>query len=277
MTALIVGAALIRDTFREAFARKVFWGLFGLSTALLLFFLFIMRIDVVQGATATVALFGQSVGKSVDVTRLVRGVHGGIASVLYVWMMLLALFASAGLIAAIFEPGRIELLLSKPVSRASILIGRYIGNLLVVTLNHCYLVLGIWIIFGVKTGVWHSTFLGAIVATLFIFAVLLSAIVLVSVLSQSAALATMVAFGLMILSVILAQKSLAERLLSSEWSRNVWRTLYWIFPKVFDIGKMNMDFVMGKGIGGAEPIWSSAAFAAVMLALSFYSFAKRNF
>jgi len=277
MTALIVGAALIRDTFREAFARKVFWGLFGLSTALLLFFTFIMRIDVVQGATATVELFGQSVEKSIDVARFVRRIHGAISSFLYVWMMFLALFASAGLIAAIFEPGRIELLLSKPVSRAGILMGRYVGNLLVVALNTCYLVLGVWLIFGLKTGVWHSAFLGAIVATLFIFAVLLSAITLVAVLSQSAALATMVAFGLMILSAILAQRSLAERLLSSEWSRALWRTLYWIFPKVFDIGKMNMDFVQGKGLGAADPIWSSAVFAVVMLVLSVYSFSKRNF
>ena len=43
-------AALIRDTFREAFARKIFWGLFGLSTLMILFFLFIMKIDIVEGA-----------------------------------------------------------------------------------------------------------------------------------------------------------------------------------------------------------------------------------
>jgi ABC-type transport system involved in multi-copper enzyme maturation permease subunit len=269
--------ALIQDTFREAFARKLFWGLFGLSTLLILFFLFIMKIDVVQGAMATISLFGQTTGPKVDVHRLVRQVHAGISSFLYTWLMFLALFASAGLISSIFEPGRIELLLSKPVSRHHILLGRYLGNLLVVGLNSTYLVTSIWLIFGWKTGVWNTTFLGVIGATVFMFAVLLSAMVLVAVLSESAALATMTAFALMIMSVILAQRSIAERLLSSEWSRNVWRALYWAFPKVFDVGRMNMDFAQGRAIGGLDPVWSSAAFAAVMLAAGVYSFAKRNF
>ena len=132
MTTLIASAALVRDTFREAFARKLFWGLFGLSTALILFFLFIMKIDVVQGALATVSLFGQTTGRSLDVSHLVRQVHAAISSFLYTWLMFLALFASAGLISSVFEPGRIELLLSKPVSRHHILLGRFVGNLLVV-------------------------------------------------------------------------------------------------------------------------------------------------
>jgi len=277
VTTLTATAALVRDTFREAFARKLFWGLFGLSTFLILFFLFIMKIDVVQGALATVSLFGQITGRSIDMKHLVRQVHAGISSFLYTWLMFLALFASAGLISSVFEPGRIELLLSKPVSRLHILLGRYAGNLLVVGLNACYLVLGVWLIFGWKTGVWNSAFLAVIGTTVFMFGVLLSAMVLVAVLSESGALALMVAFALMIMSVILAQRSIAERLLSSEWSRNVWRGLYWVFPKVFDVGRMNMDFVQGRAVGALDPIWSSAAFAAVMLAASIYSFSKRNF
>ena len=47
--------ALIRDTFREAIARKIFWGLFGLSTLMILFFLFVMKIDIVAGATEGLA------------------------------------------------------------------------------------------------------------------------------------------------------------------------------------------------------------------------------
>jgi len=40
----MVTLALISDTFREALARKIFWVLFGLSTLLILFFLFLLRI-----------------------------------------------------------------------------------------------------------------------------------------------------------------------------------------------------------------------------------------
>ena len=52
--------ALVVDTFREAMARKIIWGFFGCSTALILFFLLIVKIDVVQGAIATMSLFGKT-------------------------------------------------------------------------------------------------------------------------------------------------------------------------------------------------------------------------
>src|SRR5206468_12018290 len=87
----------------------------------------IMRIDVVQGAIATVSLFGNA-SRSLDVARLVRQAHGAIAAFLFTAGMFLAVFASAGLIPSVFEPGRIELLLSKPVERYHILLGRYMRS-----------------------------------------------------------------------------------------------------------------------------------------------------
>jgi ABC-2 type transport system permease protein len=273
----ITTAALIRDTFREAFARKIFWGLFGLSTVMILFFLFLLKIDLVEGAVATVSLFGRAVNRTTDVDRLVRGVYGGIATFLYTWGMFLAVFASAGLIPSILEPGRIELLLSKPVSRTHILLGRYIGNVLVISCNVIFLVLGVWTILGVKTGIWSATFLVSIATSIFIFAVLLSVVVLIGVLFDSAALATMVTVGLMIMSPILAQTSTMLRLLSSEWSRQIWRTLYYALPKVYDLGRMTLDAIQSQTFEGYMPIWTSALFGAVMLSAALAVFARRDF
>src|SRR5258708_7372567 len=158
--------ALIRDTFREAFARKIFWGLFGLSTVMILFFLFLLKIDIVEGALATVSIFGRSSGKANNLELLIRGVYGGIAAYLYVWGMVIAVFASSGLIPSVLEPGRIELLLSKPISRTHILLGRYAGNVLVVSCNITYLVLGVWLIFGFKTRILEGGFLIPVVTPL---------------------------------------------------------------------------------------------------------------
>ena len=269
--------ALVRDTFREAFARKIFWGLFGLSTLMILFFLFLMKIDIVEGAVATVSLFGRSTNRTTDVDRLVRGVYGGIATFLYTWGMFLAVFASSGLIPSVLEPGRIELLLSKPVSRTHILLGRYLGNVLVVACNIIYLVLGVWTILGAKTGIWSGSFLISIGTTIFIFAVLLAVVVLIGVVFESAALATMITVGLMIMSPILAQTSTMLRLLSSEWSRQIWRTLYYALPKVYDLGKMTLDAIQDHTFAGYMPIWTSALFGAVMLGAARLVFARRDF
>ncbi len=272
-----VGLALIKDTFREAFARAVFWGFYGLSTALILFFLFVMRIDVVEGARATISLFGQSSGKTREVAELVRGFYAGMATFLYTWGMALAAFASASLMPAMLERGRVELLLSKPVSRRYLLLGRYAGSLLVVVVNIAYLVFGVWLVLGWKTGIWQPGFLYSILTASFIFAVLLCAIALSSVLFESSALNTMLAFGLMIISPILAQNKIVERLFSSDWSRGLWNACYYALPKVYGMGRLTLNLVLGRPFESWMPVWSSALFGAVVLAAGMVVFSRRDY
>jgi len=274
---MIATLALVQDTFREALARKIFWGLFGLSTLMIAFFLFLLKIDIVEGALATVSLFGRSVNPRQNLDQLVIGAYAAIAAFLYTWGMFLAVFASAGLIPAVLEPGRIELLLSKPVSRTHILLGRYLGNVLVVGCNITYLVLGVWIILGLKTNIWRASFLASIASTLFIFSILLAVVVLMGVLFESAALATMVAVVLMIMSPILAQTSTAIKLLSSEWARQLWRGLYYVFPKIYDMGKMTIGLIRDGSAESWMPVWSSALFGIVILGAALALFQRRDF
>lgn len=273
----IATEAIVVDTFREALARKIFWGLFLLSTAMILFFLFIMKIDLVEGATATISLFGQQAGREVDVNKVVRQVQAGIGTFLYSWGMFLAVFASAGLIPSVMEPGRIELLLSKPVGRTHLLLGRYLGNLLIVMANITYLVFGVWTILGMKTGIWTPAFLVVILSTGFLFAVLLTVVVLVGVLFESTALSVMIPMGLMVMSPVLAQHETMVKLLSSEWSRQVWMMLYQVLPKVYDIGRMTLDYVMGNNVHSWAPVFSSALFGAAMMAVAIEVFRRRDF
>ncbi len=275
-TSLNATLALIRDTFREAFARRIFWGFFGCCSALLLFLMFIMRIDVVQGAIATVTIFGRNT-QSTDVEALVQQTQSVIAMILYFAGMALSVFASAGLVAAVFEPGRIELLLSKPVSRTHLLLGRYAGNVLVVAANIIYLVAGSWIIFGVKTSVWGAGFLVSSLCTIFIFSVLLAVLVLVGVLWDSSAVAIMVTFAIMIITPILAQKATIERLLSSEWSRNVVRVLYYVLPKTSDVSVIIRHLILNQPVESWMPVWSTALFGAVVLGLGLWRFQRRSF
>ncbi len=269
--------ALITDTFREASARKIFWGLFALSTLMIAFFLFIMKIDIVEGAVVTLTVFGRNSGHTEDADRLVTGVYGAIATFLYTWGMALAVFASAGLIPSVLEPGRIELLLSKPVSRVHIILGRFAGNVLVVAANIAYLVTGVFLILSLKTGIWRFEFLWVIATSVLMFAVLLAVVVLVGVLWESTALATMITVGLMILSPILAQESTIMKLLSSEAYGAIWRALYNVLPKVYGIGKLTLDIVRRQPVTSLFPVWSSALFGAIVLAGAIYIFVRRDF
>src|SRR5258708_7937073 len=273
----IATGAIIRDTFREAFARRIFWGFFGCASALLLFLLFIMRIDVVEGAMATVSIFGRTLPRMQNVNDLVTRTQGVIAMVLYFAGMALSVFASAGLVSAVFEPGRIELLLSKPVSRTHLLLGRYAGNILVVAANVVYLVAGSWIIFGAKTGVWGWGFPLSSLCTIFTFSVLLAFIVLIGVLWDSSAVAIMATFAIMIVTPILQQRHTIERLLSSEWSRDLVRVFYYVLPKTSEISQIIWRMILHEPIGSWMPVWSTAMFGAVVLGLGLLRFQRRTF
>jgi ABC-type transport system involved in multi-copper enzyme maturation permease subunit len=196
---------------------------------------------------------------------------------MYFFGMALSVFASAGLVAAVFEPGRIELLLSKPVSRTQILLGRYVGNVLVVAANIVYLTLGSWTIFGIKTGLWGIGYLLSSVFTIFIFAVLLAVIVLIGVLWESAAVAIMATFGIMLVTPILAQRATIERLLSSEWSRDVVRVLYYVLPKTSDISVIIRHLILNEPIDSWMPVWSTALFGAIVLTAGILHFRRRSF
>jgi ABC-type transport system involved in multi-copper enzyme maturation permease subunit len=270
--------ALIIDTFREALARKIFWAFFFASTAILLFFMFIMHVDVVNGMVASLTIFKPArIQNSLSAVDVVRTAQSGLSGFLYSIGMGLAIFASAGLISAVFEPGRVELLLSKPVQRWQILMGRYLGNLLIVGFNLFYLVTGFWIIFGVKVGVWRPYLLLASVITLFMFGVVLTFILLTAVLWENAAVSILATFALVIICLILGARPMLERLLSSETSRNIVSGLYYVLPKIPDTGNILMKIIMGTHIDSWMPIWSSAIFGAVVLGTGLWVFSRRNF
>lgn len=279
MSASIQTLALVRDTFRESFARKIFWGFLGCSTLLILFFLLALNIDIIEGARAAITLFGQEVnrGRLVEVDLMVKRILGGVAAFLFTAGLFLSIFASAGLIPTVFEPGRIELLLSKPVSRVRLLLGRYAGTLAVIACNMFYLVLGVWMVLGLKTGIWEVSFLMAAVLAGFAFAVMLTVVLLVSVVSNSAVLATMVTYFFLIMSPILAQHEKIAPLFRRQWARDLTKWLYYLFPKVFDMGNMSRLAMEGKGFESWMPLWSSAAFGVVMLSAGLWFFVRRDY
>jgi len=276
MSARVFGA-LIADTFQEARARWLFWGLFGLSTLLVVIFLFVLRIDLVQGAVSVLGIQGTS-HNLYDIRKFVNVSYSWVSTTLYIWGTLVAVFASSGLIPSVLEPGRIALLLSKPLGRTTLLMGRYVGNLLVVFLNHVYLIGSIWIIIGAKTGIWEPRFLLAIPITVFVFAVLLCVVVLIGVLSESAALSTMVAVAVMLVSTILAQRSFVVRLLDSEWSRELWQGLYWFVPKIFDLGNaLRQIIIFDRDAELMTPVLTSAAFGVGVMMMAIYLFRRKDF
>lgn len=271
--------ALVLDTVREAFARRIIWGLYGSSLFVLAFLSFVLEIDIVSGAKATISLFGQEAMSTGNLERLnefIGYIQGAIAAFLYGVSIFIGVFVCAGLSAAVFEPGRAELLLARPLPRVLVLAARYCGAVLMVALNVVLLIAGSYLILGLKSSYWNPSFLWAIPITGFVFCVLMALVLLVAVLTENAAVAMIVTFVAMVFSPILAQNDLAIRLLPSQFARNLWRAGYLALPKVYEMGAVLLALVRGETVDDWLPVTSSAVFATVALLVAWLLFQRRD-
>lgn len=271
--------ALVSDTVREAFARRLVWGIYGSSGFVLLFLTFVLEIDIVSGAKATISLFGQEAMSTRDMEQLnefIGYIQGAIATFLYAVSSFVGVFVCAGLTAALFESGRTEMLLARPVPRFLILLARYTGAVLMVGLNVVLLVGGSYLILGMKSSFWNPAFLYAIPITCFAFCVLMALVLLAAVATENAAVAMIVTFVAMVFSPILAQNDLAIRLLPSEFARGIWKAFYMALPKVFELGSLLLTLVSGDAVKNWQPVTSSGVFALCAVGLAIVLFSRRD-
>jgi hypothetical protein len=87
----------------------------------------------------------------------------------------------------------------------------------------------------------------------------------------------MTTFGIMIITPILAQRETIERLLSSDWSRNVVRVLYYVLPKTSDISVIIRHLILNEPVDSWMPVWSTALFGGIVLTAGIMHFRRRSF
>ncbi len=177
------------------------------------------------------------------------------------------------------ERGRIDLLLSKPLSRVQLLLAKYAGCLSVVFFNILYLVVANWLILSVKTGVWKLGFLGSGLIIVFVFAVYLCLIVLVGLVTRSSAMAIMLSYGIVTITQPLSYVDNIPSNVQQVYPKIcfVLKTLYWILPKTRELWTISRRLVTEGSITSWQPIWTSAAFGAVMLILAGVYFVRKDY
>jgi ABC-type transport system involved in multi-copper enzyme maturation permease subunit len=102
------------------------------------------------------------------------------------WILLLAgVIVTASFIPNMIRKGAIDLLLTKPMSRPAILLYKYFGGLMFVFLLTIFTILGVWLMVGLRTGVWATGVLFAIGGITGYFAILYSCSTLLGVLTRN--------------------------------------------------------------------------------------------
>jgi ABC-type transport system involved in multi-copper enzyme maturation permease subunit len=214
--------------------------------------------------------------------------------------ILLALIWTAGFLPGFLEPASATVLLAKPVPRWSLLVGKYLGVLGFVTLQAVFFVGGTWLALGASTGVWTPLYLLSVPILLVHFAVFFSVSAGLAVCTRSTVVSMVGALAFWLLCwgtntgwhvCQLAGTSGAGT--APAWAHPLLGAGYWLLPKPADLNGLlfdalhadkffgqflNFHTLQSRGLLHLElSILTSLLFAAGVLALSVYRFAKTDY
>lgn len=287
---------LLLLTLRELRAKKVVLGLFIVATLVWVLFAFALQLDVVDGSLAGARLFGQDAefGEAIDpetgepvapevpfgaetlVEGLVFAAEAFVAGAAYWVGILLALFATGGLVASLLERGQVDLLLSKPLSRGQILGGRLLGVGAMMLALLVYLLGAVWLVMSLKTGVWNPRFLLAIGVVFAMFAVVYGVVTFVSVWTESAALGFIVTLAVLFTSLVLAIPEL-EMQVRAPW-RQLIEGLRAVVPRFPTVGvRIVPQLATGGAVTSWVPLMTSILFGLALYAGAFALFRRKDF
>lgn len=279
-------AGLMAYTLRESLHR---WTLITFVIGITFFLLLLstaVNLDIVEGTLASARLFGQDLrvgDMNVQVEDVVRYFQVGIISLLYVVGVVLALFLTSNYVPSLLRDGWVDLLVAQPIARPTLLLGRALGSVAVVSIGIAYLVGGTWVVVRLKTGLGSFGFLLAGLVILCAYAACYAAAVLVGVITRNAPVSGMV--GLMVWvagHVIYAFHRFPEwrAALRSGWPRQTavafTESLYWILPKTQGLGELAVAAARGEPASTA-PLWYSLPFTAACLFLACWWFLRRDY
>ncbi len=122
------------DVLREAAASKYLIVLFGLILLGIISLALALDLEVVNGAIAAGKLFGGSIvgkGKTVGVEEFLAPFLEVIVYNTFGWGLLFLVVAVADIAPRMLAPGRVELLLALPLRRTELVLGIYLGVILI--------------------------------------------------------------------------------------------------------------------------------------------------
>lgn len=272
--------AIISYTLRESLAKKTFMGFFVITTIVHLLFIFALNVDLVAGGKAALSLFGKAAPQAVDMEKLLFGfkqVMSGLAVLMLTGGIFLAIFATGSLVPNMLEKGSVDLLLSRPLARWQLLLGRYLGAVGLVAINVFYMTAGVWLIISLKIGLWHWPFLASGLIIIVVFAILFAIMTFIGVTVRNSGVSMMAAWFVMFFSPLLFQRDKIYALLSKKIYQWLLDGLYYLTPRTFEMGNMTRALVVGEPISDWSPLVQSLAVGAGFLLAAIVVFEKKDF
>lgn len=213
-------------------------------------------------------------------------------------LILLSIVVTAFLVPNMLRKGAVDLLLVRPMHRVRLLVYKYLSGVLYILANVALLFGALWVVLGLRTGIWKPGVLITIPVLTFFFAILYAVSVFYGVLTRSAVTAILVTcivwFGLWLVGTLHAAIDQTRAAPTWEpWVYPVVDTLHAILPRTTDLNVLMEKVIShdlldswelrnrGKAptpaITWRESLTVSFAFVGVLLGAASWRFYRKDY
>ncbi len=267
------------DTFQESFRNHMFLFFFVVSSLVIGSIGLALNMDIVNGVFQGADILGTELRMDSRMTleRFIVQVQTGLAMLIATIGLFIALMATSTLFPQMLLKGSVDLLLCRPIPRWRLITSRFLGGVSIMAFNAVYLMVGVWLVLGLKSGVWVDGFPLSAILIIFAFIVLFSVVMMASVISENAPVGLLVAYTLLMFSPVLAAHEQITPVLSRELYRQIFRLLYWVVPKSAEtIGAMRR-LIMDRPLELQWVVGTSAAFAIGCYIITMVYFTRKDY
>lgn len=269
------------DLLLEAARRKWFVGLFGAITVVLLLLGLTLELDVVDGAIAGSKLFGQSLMRDIIPGDTALGfLYFAVASISFYGGAIFLAVACSDFATELLAPGRIEHLLSLPVSRAQLLFGTWVGVLTLAAAGTLYGSVGLTVLLGLKSGLWSFRLVEGALLGWVGFCAIYSAMLTVVFFVRSSALSSAAGIATLIIGIFSSNRETVVAAIDSNAGRWLFRAVVMPFPRLADLGMASASLAMGRAIDWhttGRLLAACFVFSGGLLSLAVWRFERKDY
>jgi hypothetical protein len=268
------------DILREALARRWF---LAFALALTLIHLGVglgLRLDVVNGALSATRLFGNTIGHDVRAADVVlRHVFEGATYTAFYGGLVFGVLACSDFGPELLAPGRIEHLLSLPVRRIELLLGTFLGVLLLCLVGTTYGAGGFFLMLCAKSGVWTWRPFVAVYLASAVFFALYACMLSASVFVRSASLSAAAGAAAFVAGLIAKEREAIGALFEAGVERTLFMAFSAPLPRVAEIADSAAAISLGEPVplGTGRLVLGTFAFGLAALALGAWRLESKDF
>lgn len=260
--------AVMGDSLLEVRDRKIFYLYWAVTLVMLLVFALTPNLKV-NGND----IFGSLSSSPETIMQVQSGFFDGF----FGFMLFLMVFGSAGLVPSFLSKGRVELTLSKPISRYRLLSMKFLSVFIIMCGILIVSTTILWGVLSFRLGVTSGYFFYGLLFACLEFLAIYAIVFFLGAIAHSSVVAIMGYFIIRVGSDLLANREVVYRFLGDSIWKTILDTAYHILPKIGEMSDNFGSLMMGHGLVRAYPIYSTLGISLVIFLIALLVFRRRDY